>query len=181
MATQKETEKDLVITRIFDAPRELVWKTWTESERIERWWGPQYFTAPVAKIDFRVGGTYLYAMRGPDGRDYWSTGTFREIVPQKRIVATDNFADEKVNVVPAATYGLSADYPKELVLTVTFEDAGEGKTKVTLCHVGMPAADLENARLGWSTSLDKFAEALKEIQGTKPAGKARQQGSQPRA
>lgn len=181
MATQKETEKDLIITRNFDAPVDIVWKTWTESERIKRWWGPQYFTAPVAKIDLRVGGTYLYAMRGPDGRDYWSTGTFREVIPQKRIVATDNFADEKGNVVPAATYGLSGDYSKEIVLTVTFEDAGDGKTKVTLQHAGIPAADLENTRLGWTTSLDKFAEALKELQKTKPAGKPRQQESRPRA
>jgi uncharacterized protein YndB with AHSA1/START domain len=162
MATQTKTDTDLVITRIFDARRELVWKTWTESERIKRWWGPQYFTSPVAKIDLRVGGSYLYAMRGPDGRDYWSTGTFREVIPQKKIVATDAFADEKGSIVPATHYGLSADFPKELLLTVTFEDVGEGKTKVTLRHAGIPAGEgMDNTRAGWSTSLDKLAEALK--------------------
>ena len=149
----------LVMERIFNAPRELVWKTWTEPERVMRWWGPKPFTAPACKIDFRVGGSYLYCMRSPEGQDFWSTGVFREIVPMEKIVCTDCFADENGNVVPAATYGL-VDFPAELILTVSFEDLA-GQTKLTLRHEGVPAGEMsEMTEAGWSTSLEKFAEAL---------------------
>jgi len=155
--------RDLVIERIFDAPRELVWKAWTEPEHLMRWWGPKGFTSPAAEIDFRVGGKYLFAMRSPEfheGRVLWSTGVYREIVPLERIVCTDCFADEKGNVVPATYYGMNADIPLEMLVTVTFEEH-EGKTKLTLRHVGIPAgADREGANQGWSESFDKLAEYL---------------------
>jgi uncharacterized protein YndB with AHSA1/START domain len=155
-----DTEQELVIVRVFDAPRERVWKAWTDPELVKRWWGPQYFTAPIAKSDLRVGGAYLYCMRSPDGRDYWSTGVYREIVAPERIVATDCFADEHGNVVPATYYGLSSDFPAELLLTVTFEEQG-GKTTLTLRHAGIPAgADEANTRAGWNGSLDKLAQVV---------------------
>ncbi len=164
MAMGKKAEKkpelrELIIERVFTAPRALVWKTWTEPERLMRWWGPKGFTAPVIKNDLRVGGKYLYLMRGPDGKDYWSAGVYREVIPMERIVATDSFADEKGNIVPASHYGLSAEYPMELMITVTFEDR-RGKTKLTIRHAGHPAGDAELAREGWNQSLDKFAAAL---------------------
>lgn len=155
-------EREIVITRIFDAPRELVWKAWTDPERVKRWWGPKGFTAPVCKIDLRVGGKYLYCMRSPEGKDYWSTGVYREIVPLERIVSTDSFADEKGNVVPASYYGMSGEWPLELLVTVTFEEH-EGRTRLTLRHVGFPAG--ENSKLaqqGWNESFDKLAESLQQ-------------------
>jgi uncharacterized protein YndB with AHSA1/START domain len=76
-----QDNKELIITRIFDAPRELVWKAWTEPEQLMRWWGPKSFTSPVCKIDLRVGGVYLYCMRSPEGQDYWNTGVYKEIIP----------------------------------------------------------------------------------------------------
>ncbi|MCL7413087.1 MAG: SRPBCC domain-containing protein [ANME-2 cluster archaeon] len=93
-------ERELVITGIFDAPCEKVWKAWTDPESVKPWWGPKGFTSPVCKIDLRVGGKYLFSMRSPEGDDFWSTGVYREIVPLERIVATDSFADENGNVVP---------------------------------------------------------------------------------
>ncbi len=161
MTKPNQNKKELIITRIFDAPRELVWKAWTEPERFMRWWGPKNFTAPFCTIDLRVGGVYLNCMRWPDGKDYWSTGVYREIVPMERIVYTDSFADEKGNVVPATHYGMSADIPLEMLVTVTFEEQ-KGKTKMTLRHAGFPAgttSDLANA--GWNESFDKLAESLK--------------------
>lgn len=160
-----EAKPALVITRVFDAPRELVWKAWTEPDRIARWWGPKDFTAPTIKIDFRVGGKYLYCMHGPAGspfdKDMWSTGVFEEIVPLQRIVATDSFADEQGNVVPASHYGMPGEFPLEMRLTVTFEDEN-GRTKLTIVHEGLPAGEhTEGARSGWSTSLDKLAASLK--------------------
>lgn len=118
-------KRELVITRVFDAPRELVWKAWTEPEHMMRWWGPKDFTCSHCEIDLSVGGKYLNCMRGPAGtdfdRDYWSTGIYREIVQLKRIVYTDSFADENGNVVPATHYGMSADFPPG--------DAGHGDVR----------------------------------------------------
>jgi uncharacterized protein YndB with AHSA1/START domain len=156
----------LVIQRVFDAPRELVWKAWTEPEHMKRWWGPKGFDAPAAEIDFRVGGKYLLAMRSPEfqgGRVFWSTGTYREIVPFERIVCTDSFADENGNVVPASYYGMEADMPLEMLITVTLEEH-EGKTKMTLRHEGIPAGpERDGANEGWSQSLDKLADYLRTI------------------
>ena len=153
------TERGLVIERVFDAPRELVWKAWTDPERLKRWWGPKDFTAPVIKNDLRVGGRYLYCMRSPEGQEYWSTGVYREVVEFERIVASDSFADADGNVVPASHYGMSGDFPLEMLATVTFEDLG-GKTKITINQVGMPAGMQEMAGAGWNQSLDKLAAHL---------------------
>ena len=153
-------ESALVIERVFDAPRELVWKAWTDPEHVMRWWGPKGYTSPAAQIDFRVGGKYLWAMRSPEGQDVWSTGVYREIVPLKRMVVTNSFADENGNVVPASHYGMPADLPLEMVATVTFEDLG-GKTRLTLRHEGFPAGEMsEMAGAGWNESFDKLAESL---------------------
>jgi uncharacterized protein YndB with AHSA1/START domain len=155
-------KNELVITRVFNAPRTLVWKAWTEPEHFKRWWGPKKFTCPACKIDFRVGGTYLSCMRSPEGQEFWSTGVYREIVPTERIVYTVSFADEKGNVVPASYYRLPGnDWPLEMLVTVTFEDL-VGKTEMTLTHVGHPAGEMtELATAGWNESFDKLAESLK--------------------
>jgi len=154
-------KNEVVITRVFNAPRKLVWKAWTDPEHIMRWWGPKNFTSPSCKIDFRVGGRYLYCMRSPEGQEFWSTGAYREIVPLQKIVCTDSFSDEKGNVVPATHYGMAADFPLELQVTITFEEH-EGKTKFTLHHVGIPAGEMkEMTSAGWNESLDKLAETLK--------------------
>jgi uncharacterized protein YndB with AHSA1/START domain len=151
--------QELVITRVLDAPREVVWKAWTEPERFMLWWGPEGFTSPACKIDLRVGGKYLACMRSPDGQDYWSTGVFREIIPMVKIVYTDNFSDAKGNVVPASHYGMQGDWPSELLVTVTFEEDG-GKTKMTLRHDGIPAEIISDCEAGWSGSFDKLAGIL---------------------
>jgi len=154
------SEEALVIERVFDAPRELVWRAWTEPEHFMRWWGPKGFTTPFCKIDLRVGGVYLNCMRSPEGQDYWSTGVYREIVAPEKIVCTDSFADEKGNIVPASHYGMSGDWPLEMLVTVTFEEY-EGKTKMTLKHVGLPAGENRDmAGAGWNESFDKLADYL---------------------
>jgi uncharacterized protein YndB with AHSA1/START domain len=153
-----------VIERTFDAPRELVWKAWTDPEMYAKWWGPRNFTGTVRELDVRVGGTFLGAMTSPDfneGRPIWSKGIFKEIVPLERLVMTDSFADENGNVVSATEYGMPDDFPLEMVVTVTFEDAGQGKTKMTLRHEGLPASQKDGAGTGWNESLDKMAEILK--------------------
>jgi uncharacterized protein YndB with AHSA1/START domain len=151
----------IVITRVLEAPRELVWKAWTVCERLMRWWGPKDFTTPFCAIDLRVGGLYRNSMRSPEGKDYWSTGVYREIVPLKRIVCTDSFADEEGNIVPATHYGMSADFPLEMLVTVTFEEM-DGKTKLTLRHAlgSAPASERDLCQQGWNESLDKLSGEL---------------------
>jgi uncharacterized protein YndB with AHSA1/START domain len=154
-----ETQQALVIERVIDAPREKVWEAWTDPEQVKKWWGPKDFTAPSIQSDFREGGKYLWAMRGPDGKDYWSTGTFHEIVPPERLVVTDSFADEQGNPVPPSHYGMAGDHPAEGLVTVTFDDV-DGKTKLTVRYEGMaPSETRDLAEAGWNETLDKL-EAL---------------------
>ena len=154
-------KQEVFITRLFDAPRELVWQAWTDPAHFMIWWGPKDYTCPFCEMDFRVGGKYLNCMRSPQGKEYWGTGVFREIVSLERIVFTDSFADEKGNVVHATYYGMNADFPLEMLVTVTFEDL-DGKTKMTLRHIGLPAGpESEGTHQGWSESFDKLAESLR--------------------
>jgi uncharacterized protein YndB with AHSA1/START domain len=151
---------------MFDAPLEMVWKAWTDPEHFMKWWGPAHFTAPVAKMDVRVGGKYHWCMRGPAGteynKDFWTAGEFREVVPMRRLVYTDHFADEKGNYMTAKEHGLPGDWPDEQLVTISFEDVG-GKTKMTLRHEGLPTGDMSDMTgEGWQGSFDKMEDALTE-------------------
>jgi uncharacterized protein YndB with AHSA1/START domain len=154
MPSQAEAHKrELVITRIFDAPRELVFKAWTDPKHVAQWWGPRGFTNPVCEMDVRPGGAILIHMRGPDGVVFPTKGVFREIVEPERLVFTDSaLEDEEGN-------------PQfETLTTVTFAEH-EGKTKLTL-HVIVVKAEMvaEGAfagmEEGWNQSLDKLTEYL---------------------
>jgi uncharacterized protein YndB with AHSA1/START domain len=163
--TATSKERAVVITRVFDAPRELVFKAWTDPDRFRRWWGPKDFTAPVARMDLRVGGKYLFCMRSPDGQEYWSTGVFRDIVVPERLAFTDSFADPEGNVVPATHYGMSGDIPLEMLVTVTLVERG-GKTTMTLRHEGLPSGDMKDmTEAGWKESFDKLARTLADVGG----------------
>lgn len=153
---------DLVITRRFAAPRELVWRAWTEPEHFQRWWGPRNFTCPVCRMDLRVGGHYFWCMRSPAGQDYFTTGVFKEIVKPERLVYTDCFADRDGNVVSAAHYGMASDFPLETTVYVMLvEEAGQ--TIMTLRHVGLPAGVMkEMTGAGWNESFDKLEAGLQQ-------------------
>jgi uncharacterized protein YndB with AHSA1/START domain len=154
-------EQQIVITRVFDAPRDVVWKAWTEPGRLAEWWGPHGFTTPVCTIDLRPGGSFHSCMRSPDGQDYWSGGVYHEVVAPERIVCTDHFSDEAGSVVPPTKYGMSADWPTEAMLTVTLAEEA-GKTRFTLQHAvgGAPDTERDQCRQGWSESLDRLAGYL---------------------
>lgn len=157
------TEKThtLVIERIFDAPVEKVWRAWSDAEEMKKWHGPRGFTAPAVNMDFRVGGKYHSCMRSAEGQDFWSTGIYKEIIPLKKIVCSDSFADPDGNVVPATYYGMpEGNFPLEMQITALFEDLG-GQTKLTLYHEGMPKAVDEMSGNGWNECLDKLAESVK--------------------
>jgi uncharacterized protein YndB with AHSA1/START domain len=161
----------ITIERVFDAPRERVWKAWTDPDLVKKWWGPEGFSAPSIKLDFREGGKYTYAMHGPEGsewdRDMYSSGVFNEIVPNEKIVTTDYFSDAEGNMIKPSAEGQDEDFPTEMTVTITFEDTDDGKTKLTIFY---PKAENEaqfeamlksGMKEGWGSSLDKLAEAIK--------------------
>jgi uncharacterized protein YndB with AHSA1/START domain len=153
-------EPELVITRLFDAPRALVFESWSKPEHLMRWWGPKGFTTPHCTIDFRVGGAWHLCMRSPEGRDYWCKGVYREIKAPELIVSTDFFADAAGNPVPPTDYGMSAEVPAEMLLTVRFAEQAGG-TKLTLQQsLPLPLAESIGAVQGWSQSLDRLAALL---------------------
>jgi len=158
----------LTISRVFDAPRERVWIALTEPSSIMKWWGPREFTSPSCTVDFRVDGKYLFCMRSPEGKDYWSTGVYREIVPLERIVYSDSFSDEQGNVVPASYYGMP-DMPGEMNVVLSLEDV-EGKTRMTLRHEGMPEEMMNDASAGWNGSFDKLEASLQPEEITTEPG-----------
>jgi uncharacterized protein YndB with AHSA1/START domain len=156
-------EKEVVIERIFDAPREMVWKAWTDPDTMKQWWGPKDFTSPVVSVDLDLGGSYLHSMRSPEGEDFWSTGVYKDIREPELLVMTDSFADKDGNVVPASYYGMNGNWAREMLITVRLEEEN-GRTKMTLTHSGIDGfsmKDIDNMQQGWNQSFDKLEEVLK--------------------
>jgi uncharacterized protein YndB with AHSA1/START domain len=144
-------ERELAITRTFEAPRELVFRMWTDPAHVARWWGPHHFTNPVCEVDARVGGAILIHMRAPDGADHPMTGRFLEIAPPERLVFT------------TAVDSADGERLLEGHTTVTFAEHG-GKTTLTLNtravgFAAVAARMLEGMQAGWTQSLEKL-EAL---------------------
>ncbi len=155
----------MVITRVFDAPRELVWKAYTDPRYIMQWWGPKDFTTPVCKIDFRVGGKFLCCMRTPDGKDFWNSGEYHEIVPHEKIVSSMYFSDSEGNKVEPADYGIEHEAIEDVCDVITFEDLGNGQTRLTFTgNETMESAISSGQVEGWNQILDKFAAVLTELQ-----------------
>jgi uncharacterized protein YndB with AHSA1/START domain len=151
----------MVVTRVFDAPRALVWKAWTDPKYVMQWWGPKGFTAPFCQIDFRVGGKFLCCMRAPDGQEFWNAGEYHEIVPYEKIVSSMYFSDSKGNKVEAADYGIEHEAIEDARDVVTFEDFGNGQTKLTFIgNEPMESAKNSGQLEGWNQILDKIAEVV---------------------
>ena len=152
---------DLVVTRVFAAPVERAWKAWTDSELVMQWWGPTGFTCPVARMDFREGGTSLVCMRAPKefgGQDTYNTWTYEKIVPMNRFVYVNRFSDKDGNAMDPVKQGLSPDIPKEMRHEVTFRELGKDKTEVTVIEYGWPLGPMmEMSKTGLEQCLDKMA------------------------
>src|ERR1700685_968489 len=113
----ESTTHELRIERIFDAPRQLVWNTWTTPELIMQWWGPEPFTSPTCKVDLRGGGKYLFCMRSPDGMDYCSGGIYKEILPNEKLVCPQFFANEFGEKIDPIEIKFDSLFPKEPLMT----------------------------------------------------------------
>jgi uncharacterized protein YndB with AHSA1/START domain len=161
--TVNETER-MVVTRVFDAPRELVWKAWTDPKYVMQWWGPKGFTSPVCEIDFRVGGKFLYCMKTPDGYEGWNGGEYLEIVPYEKIVSTMYFADSKGNRINPADLGIEDEVINDSPDTILFEDLGNGQTKLTFIGNETMQSAIESGQAeGWAEQLDKLAAVVEEL------------------
>jgi uncharacterized protein YndB with AHSA1/START domain len=153
MATRKgaaeNTDRELTILRIFDAPRGLVLKAWTEPEHLGRWEGaPQGFTVTSYQMDIRPGGAYRVCMRSPGGVDYWLQGVYREIVEPERLVFTHAWLDAE------------GKPGKETLVTITFTERG-GTTELSLHQTGFESVESRDGhKEGWTSSLDRLAEYL---------------------
>lgn len=162
-------ERELVITHVFDAPRELVWKAFAESDRLARWWGPTGFTMLVHSIDFRPGGAFHYAMRSPEGHVMWGRFVYRDIQAPERIVFITSFSDEAGAITRAP---FSPTWPLEILNTLTLTEA-KGKTTVVLRGGPINATDEERAtfwnaqeslRQGFAGTFDQLAAYLAEAE-----------------
>ncbi|MEH2007616.1 SRPBCC domain-containing protein [Nostoc sp.] len=159
-STSTQSEREIIITRVFNAPRELVFKAWTEPKHIAQSWGPKGFTTRVTQMDLRPGGEWRYVMIAPDGTEYPVKGVFREIVPPERIVTSDEF-DEGFEQV------IKADLPQGIVITAIFEEV-DSKTKLTLQIVHESADDRRKHEemgvvAGWNSTFDCLDEFLAKI------------------
>lgn len=158
-------KRDLVVTRVFDAPRELVWKAWTDPKHVMRWWGPKDFTSPTCKIDLRESGKYLFCMRAPKdyqgGQDYYTAGVYKEIVPMERLEFTQSLSDKDGNKIDPAQMGMPPDFPQDMRTVVTFKAVG-GKTEMTVTEYDWTVGQMfDYSVAGLNQSLDKLAESLK--------------------
>jgi uncharacterized protein YndB with AHSA1/START domain len=171
MEKQSDHVKDLTVTRVFDAPRERVWAAWTDPELVRRWWGPEHFTAPSIQIDLRVGGKYVWSMRGPAGtqwdREMFNAGVYKEIVPNEKLVVTQYMSDAAGRMIDATEYGQHPDFPDEMTITVLFEELERGRTRLSIVYP-QPESEAEFQAMlksgmteGWNSSLNKLAEALR--------------------
>ena len=147
----QDDSADMVIERVFEAPRELVWKMWTDPEHVAKWWGPRGMNTRVDELDLRVGGNWRYALLMPDGSEMPQRGTFREIVAPERLVMS-------------AAFDHGGESPHEMVITYEFEDLGD-KTKMTMTitlasaeerreHEAMGVAE------GWNSNFDSLVDYL---------------------
>ncbi|HEX8956020.1 MAG TPA: SRPBCC domain-containing protein [Burkholderiaceae bacterium] len=160
--TQNTNEVErLQVSRVFEAPRELVWKAWTEPKYVMQWWGPKGFTTPVCEIDFRVGGKFLYCMKTPDGQEFWNAGEYHEIVLYEKIVSSMYFADSKGNKVAPEQYGIEHEAIEDAHDLTLFEDLGNGRTKLTFIGNEAMQEAIKSGQLeGWNEILDKAAEFI---------------------
>lgn len=143
-------DRELLMTRVFDAPQDLVFEVWTKPEHLANWWGPNNFTLPFCKVDFRVGGEYRFCMRSPEDEDHWVWGVYREIVEPERIVFTWDRED------------LDGNHRSKSVVTVTFE-MQEEKTRFTLRQgIFDFADDCSEHGGGWTECLDRLARYVQK-------------------
>ena len=150
-------ERELVLTRIIDVPREKLYRAWTDAEVLKQWFAPKPFTTPIAELDVRTGGANRIVMRDAEGNDYPNAGVYLEVVPNEKIVFTDAFTEAWA----------PSDKPF-MTAIITFEDLGDGRTKYIARARHWSVADRETHEQmgfmeGWGICADQLAEVAAKL------------------
>jgi len=154
-------DRVLTITRVFDAPRELVFKVWSAPEHLARWWGPRGFTVLFFEADVRPGGGFRFGIRSPEGTEHWARGIYREVERPARLVFTTAWEDSEGKA------------QHETLVTLSFTEE-KGKTRLSFRQALFESANARDLHEGgWSSTLDLLVEYLAAIQGASPASSAR--------
>jgi uncharacterized protein YndB with AHSA1/START domain len=168
---QATVDREFVLSRLFAAPRALVFTCWTDPAHLGRWWGPRGFTCPVCEVDFRVGGSYRLVMRDKDGTDFPIDGRYLEIEPGRRIVQSDDTSGHPESWLDAVDPDRKGQGPRsiELQTTISFDD-DVGGTRVTI-RTRFESRAMRDRFMaigmqeGWSSSLDKLDELALALKG----------------
>lgn len=157
--SRPDMQRELTLTRVFAAPRALVFQAWTDPRHLAQWWGPKGFTNPVCEVDARVGGSLRIVMRAPDGAEYPMIGVFREVVAPERLVFTN---------IPVDAEGKPL---MDGLTTVTFAEHGQG-TKLTVHTRAVGLVDyaarmLEGMEAGWGQSLDRLVDYVARVEAAR--------------
>ncbi len=158
---------DFTISRLLDAPRDVVYRAWTEPDRMKEWFGPKGMKTAACKLDLRPGGFYHYGLETPAGQVMWGKWIFREIVPNERLVFVSSFSDKDMGYT---RHPMSPNWPLEMLSTITFEDKG-GKTLLTIAWAAINATEaerklfessFESMKGGWGGTLEQLEAYLRE-------------------
>jgi uncharacterized protein YndB with AHSA1/START domain len=154
-------KQNLVVTRVLDASVNEVWRAWSDGDYVMRWWGPKGFTCPLARMDFREGGTSLVCMLAPKqmgGMEMFNTWTYQKIVSNERIEYILRFTDKDGEAFNPSERGFPPGIPKEVPHVNTFKDLGNGKTELVITEFGYDNKEVvEISRQGLEQCLDKMA------------------------
>ena len=151
-------KNELVVSRIFNAPIENVWKVWTDPEYVKRWWGPDRFTCPSAEIDFREGGRSVVCMRSPKemgNQDMYSIWDYKKIIPMKTIEFVQNLADKSGKKMLPGDLGMPPDFPVDVRTVVEFKEIGKNQTEMIVTEYADFGSISHFAKLGLEQSMDK--------------------------
>lgn len=163
---QNVMKEDIVVTRIIDAPVDMVWKAWTEPEHVMRWWGPKYYTSPSCKIDLREGGKFIFAMRAPaehGGQVTYTSGVYKKIVPMEYLEFTQGMSDQNGNPIDPTQVGMPPDFPDEIRTSVIFRAIRDDMTEVIITEHDWPMSQMYVYSLaGLHQTIDKLIASLRE-------------------
>jgi uncharacterized protein YndB with AHSA1/START domain len=164
-ASTMKTQEAFVLTRELDAPRERVFRAWTEPSQLARWWGPKGMAVEIARLDLQPGGIFHYSLHTPSGAVMWGKWEYREVEAPARLVFLSSFADDTGATARAP---FSAEFPLQVLTEVTFEER-DGRTKMTMRGVPHNATEAEqrffagmneSMQMGWAGTLEQFSLSL---------------------
>jgi uncharacterized protein YndB with AHSA1/START domain len=151
--------KQIEVTRIFNAPVEMVWQVWVDPELVKRWWGPKHFISPVANIDFREGGKSIVSMKAPKemgGQEFYSVWNYVKIIPFQTIEFIQNLCDKDGNITDPVKLGMPSDFPLNIRTIVTFKEVADSKTEMTVTEFADFGTISNFAQLGLEQSMEKM-------------------------